>query len=228
MRMLVTKLVCQEEMKGHQSEPMDRAEVDRLFGTGWWRPVPLFAVRQNNNRLIADGRRGGHGYTYDQESLLLPNVDFVAFACAGCDPEEKGHSDVATHHHSLRCLSLSLCNCEGDGFWSKFGLSMPFAGSPLLRWHWNDASVPSWAWHMLMISSQRRWCSSSSHHAHFWLVPQTCLESSSCEQKTKWPSSQESCFRCTCLPGGSWQQSHRHLNLTHGSCTSAQAAKLRG
>ena len=44
--------------------------------------MPLFALRQNNkDRLIADGRRGGHnGYTYEQESLRPPNVDFVAFA----------------------------------------------------------------------------------------------------------------------------------------------------
>ena len=44
--------------------------------------MPLFALRQNNkDRLIADGRRGKHnGCTYEQESLLPPNVDVVASA----------------------------------------------------------------------------------------------------------------------------------------------------
>ena len=69
-------------MKGHQPEPMDRAGMDRLFGTGRCRPMPLFALRQNNkDRLSADGRRSRHnGYTYEHESLLLLNIDFVAFA----------------------------------------------------------------------------------------------------------------------------------------------------
>ena len=83
---LVAKLVCQEEMKRTPIQAVDRAGMDRLFGTeGWWRPMPLFALRQNNkHRLIADGRRGGHsGHTNEQESLLLPNVEFVAFAVRG-------------------------------------------------------------------------------------------------------------------------------------------------
>ena len=65
------KTRLQGEMKGHQSEPMDRAGMDRLFGTGRWRPMPLFALRQNNkDRFLADARRGGHsGYTSEQESL---------------------------------------------------------------------------------------------------------------------------------------------------------------
>ena len=44
--------------------------------------MPLFSLRQKNkDRLIAAGRRGGHkGCTYEQKSLLPPNVDFVAFA----------------------------------------------------------------------------------------------------------------------------------------------------
>ena len=80
--------------------------MDWLFGTSQWRPMPLFALRQNNkDRLIADGRCGGHnGYTFEQESLLLPNVDFVAFAVRAVIPairEEKGHFGVATHDNSL-------------------------------------------------------------------------------------------------------------------------------
>ena len=72
---LVTKLVCQEE-------PMDRAGMDRLFGVGRWRPMPFIALHQGHkDRLIADGRRGGHNeHTHEQEALLLPSVDFVAFA----------------------------------------------------------------------------------------------------------------------------------------------------
>ena len=78
---LVTKLVRQVEMKGHQSEPMDKAGVDRLFGTGGWRPM-LFALRQDSKiRLVAVGRRIGHnGHINEHESLLLLNADLVAFA----------------------------------------------------------------------------------------------------------------------------------------------------
>ena len=80
---LVTKLVCQEEMKGYQSEPMDRAGMDRLFGTGRWRPMRcLPSVHNNKDRLIADGRRGGHnGYTYEQESLLLRMLILLPLPC---------------------------------------------------------------------------------------------------------------------------------------------------
>ena len=50
-------------------------------------------------------------------------------------------------------------------FWSNFGCRCFFLSSR----HWNDALVPSWTWHMLMISSQWRWC--SSQHANHWLEP---------------------------------------------------------
>ena len=62
---LVTKLVRQVEIKSHQSEPMDKAGMDRLLGTGWWRPMPLFAHLQDSKiRLIAVGRHTGHnGHT---------------------------------------------------------------------------------------------------------------------------------------------------------------------
>ena len=60
---------------------MDKAGVDRLFGTGGWRPM-LFALRQDSKiRLIAVGRRIGHnGHINEHESLLLLNADLVAFA----------------------------------------------------------------------------------------------------------------------------------------------------
>ena len=109
---------------------------------------------------------------------------------------------------------------------------MLFAGSPLLRWHWNDALVPSWAWHMLMTSSQWRWLGASN-----------LLGSVFGEHKTRWPSSQARCSgvhvrldhdgsnRVTFEPvAGTLERlaQEAQARLTQGTCTSDQAAKLRG
>ena len=63
---------------------MEREWKGSLESAAGVRPVPLFALHQGNkDRLIADGRRGGHYEhtdTHEQETLLLPSVDFVAFA----------------------------------------------------------------------------------------------------------------------------------------------------
>ena len=77
----------------------------------------------------------------------------------------------------------------------------------LLRWHWNDAQVPSWAWHMLMISSQWTWRSASSQHANFWLEPQICLEPSSVNTKPDGHLHKHA-VRCACSLGRCWQQSY--------------------
>ena len=72
-----------ETTKGYQSEPVVKAAMDRKYGIGGWRPMPLFINEEagGKQRLIANAKGGGHNeWTSDEETLFVIAVGFAADA----------------------------------------------------------------------------------------------------------------------------------------------------
>ncbi len=79
----IERLMVAETEKGYQSEPMAKAEMDRKYGVGRWRPMPLFINEEagGKQRLIANAKGGGHNaWTSDEETLFVIAVGFAADA----------------------------------------------------------------------------------------------------------------------------------------------------
>jgi hypothetical protein len=56
----IERLMVAETEKGYQSGPMAKAEMDRKYGVGGWRPMPLFINEEagGKQRLIANAKGG--------------------------------------------------------------------------------------------------------------------------------------------------------------------------
>ena len=72
-----------ETKKGYQSKPVKKAEMDKMYGIGKWRPMPLFINEESGGkqRPIAHAKGGGHNaWTSDEETLFVIAVGFAADA----------------------------------------------------------------------------------------------------------------------------------------------------
>ena len=79
----IERLMMAETKKGYQSEPVSKAEMDRRYGPGAWRPMPLFINEEagGKQRLIANAKGGGHNsWTSEEETLFVIAVGFAADA----------------------------------------------------------------------------------------------------------------------------------------------------
>ena len=79
----IERLMKAETTKGYQSEPVVKAAMDRKYGIGGWRPMPLFINEEagGKQRLIANAKGGGHNeWTSDEETLFVIAVGFAADA----------------------------------------------------------------------------------------------------------------------------------------------------
>ena len=79
----IEKLMEAETKKGYQSKPVKKAEMDKKYGIGNWRPMPLFINEESGGkqRLIANAKGGGHNaWTSDEETLFVIAVGFAADA----------------------------------------------------------------------------------------------------------------------------------------------------
>eukprot|EP00972_Heterocapsa_arctica_P038236 5629813-Heterocapsa_arctica.AAC.1 len=62
---------------------MTRADLDRRYGGGCWRPMPLFINEEagEKQRLIANAKWGGHNeWTSEEETVFVIAVGFAAEA----------------------------------------------------------------------------------------------------------------------------------------------------
>ena len=79
----IEKLMAVETAKGYQSDPVSVAEMNRRYGEGGWRPMPLFINEEagGKQRLIANAKGGGHNaWTSEEETLFVIAVGFAADA----------------------------------------------------------------------------------------------------------------------------------------------------
>ena len=79
----IERLMAAETKKGYQGEPVAKAEMDRRYGPGNWRPMPLFINEEagGKQRLIANAKGGGHNeWTSEEETLFVIAVGFTADA----------------------------------------------------------------------------------------------------------------------------------------------------
>ena len=79
----IERLMAAETEKGYQGEPVAKAEMDRRYGQGGWRPMPLFINEESGGkqRLIANAKGGGHNsWTSEEETLFVIAVGFAADA----------------------------------------------------------------------------------------------------------------------------------------------------
>ena len=79
----IERLMKAETAKGYQGEPVAKAEMDRRYGVGGWRPMPLFINEEagGKQRLIANAKGGGHNeWTSEEETLFVIAVGFAADA----------------------------------------------------------------------------------------------------------------------------------------------------
>ena len=79
----IERLMEAETTKGYQSEPVVKADMDRKYGTGSWRPMPLFTNEEagGKQRFIANAKGGGHNeWTSGGETLFVIAVGFAADA----------------------------------------------------------------------------------------------------------------------------------------------------
>ena len=79
----IEKLMVAETEKGYQGRPVPKAEMDKKYGIGRWRPMPLFINEEagGKQRLIANAKGGGHNaWTSDEETLFVIAVGFAADA----------------------------------------------------------------------------------------------------------------------------------------------------
>ena len=79
----IERLMKAETAKGYQSEPIAKAAMDRKYGVGGWRPMPLFINEEagGKQRLIANAKGGGHNeWTSDEETLFVIAVGYAADA----------------------------------------------------------------------------------------------------------------------------------------------------
>ena len=92
----IERLMAAETKKGYQGEPVAKAEMDRRYGPGGWRPMPLFINEESGGkqRLIANAKGGGHNsWTSEEETLFVIAVGFAA---------------DATHMTMEECIKLHL------------------------------------------------------------------------------------------------------------------------
>ncbi|CAE7402748.1 unnamed protein product [Symbiodinium sp. CCMP2456] len=78
---VILKVTLEEIQKGFCSPLMSRAEVDKRFGRGRWRPLERFVITQpdGKQRVIDNARKTGHNaHTYMLETIHTVSVDFVA------------------------------------------------------------------------------------------------------------------------------------------------------
>ena len=76
----IEELLEVEFKKGYQSKPLTLMEMNRKYGTGGWRPMPLFLHEESSGkkRLIANGKGGGHNAaTSEEETLYVIGTSFV-------------------------------------------------------------------------------------------------------------------------------------------------------
>jgi hypothetical protein len=79
----IERLMEAETAKGYQGEPMAKASMDRRYGVGGWRPMPLFINEEagGKQRLIANAKGGGHNeWTSEEETLFVIAVGFASDA----------------------------------------------------------------------------------------------------------------------------------------------------
>ena len=79
----IERLMLAETAKGYQGKPVAKAEMDRRYEVGGWRPMPLFINEEagGKQRLIANAKGGGHNeWTSDEETLFVIAVGFAADA----------------------------------------------------------------------------------------------------------------------------------------------------
>ena len=79
----IERPMAAETKKGYQGEPVAKAEMDRRYGPGNWRPMPVFINEEagGKQRLIANAKGGGHNeWTYEEETLFVIAVGFTADA----------------------------------------------------------------------------------------------------------------------------------------------------
>ena len=108
----IERLMKAETAKGYQSEPVVKAAMDRKYGIGGWRPMPLFINEEagGKQRLIANAKGGGHNeWTSDEETLFVIAVGFAADAAVMITDEctrmhlPEGTPEISTpadHQHS--------------------------------------------------------------------------------------------------------------------------------
>ena len=76
--------VTQQEIdKGFCSQPLTRADVDKRFGRGGWRPLERFLIVQpdGKQRVIDNAKRTGHNdHVQMLETIFTVSVDFIACA----------------------------------------------------------------------------------------------------------------------------------------------------
>ena len=92
----IERLMEEETRKGYQGSPVSKAEMDRRYGVGGWRPMPLFINEEagGKQRLIANAKGGGHNaWTSEEETLFVIAVGFAA---------------DATHMTMDECIKLHL------------------------------------------------------------------------------------------------------------------------
>ena len=80
----IEKLVDEEFNKGYQSRPFTASQMNAKYGVGRWRPMPLFIHEEasGKQRLIANGKGGGHNAaTSEEETLYVISTAFAADAC---------------------------------------------------------------------------------------------------------------------------------------------------
>ena len=73
----------QEIAKGFCSQPFTRAQVDKKFGHGGWRPLERFLIVQpgGKQRVIDNAKRTGHNdHVQMLETIFTVSVDFIACA----------------------------------------------------------------------------------------------------------------------------------------------------
>lgn len=78
---VILKVTLEEIQKGFCSPLMSRAEVDKRFGRGRWRPLERFVITQpdGKQRVIDNARKTGHNaHTYMLETIHTVSVEFVA------------------------------------------------------------------------------------------------------------------------------------------------------
>ena len=79
----IEKLMEAETKKGYQSKPVHKAEMDKKYGIGKWRPMPVFINEESGGkqRIIANAKGGGHNaWTSDEETLFVIAEGFAADA----------------------------------------------------------------------------------------------------------------------------------------------------
>ena len=125
-----------ETEKGYyQSKPVPKAEMDKKYGIGKWRPMLLFINEESGGkqRLIAKATGGGHNaWTSDEETLFVIAVSFAADA-AFMITEECIRFFLPSEAPNWQTEKLLGCRAGSSVAWDAMTLQTPSDRAPSPR-----------------------------------------------------------------------------------------------